>query len=152
MLDNVLRNLISVKHSVKNPKTCLLFPSLMNNDWFVWIACKTLLDSRTQIWANVGPRILIVCNFFFFNCFFVVGLVWPSRPTLFYQAMLDGVLRCCTRLDGSLTWGVLLPLAVCCRMLYRRLWHRRRSSYVPSQMHEFNVRAFQTPSNLNSFF
>ena len=72
MLDNVLRNLISVKHSVKNPKTCLLFPSLMNNDWFVWIACKTLLDSRTQIWANVGPRIHIVCNLNFFLIAFLL--------------------------------------------------------------------------------
>ena len=44
MLDDVLRSLISVKH----PKTFLLFPSLMNNVWFVWTACTTLLGSRTR--------------------------------------------------------------------------------------------------------
>ena len=44
MLDDVLRSLISVKY----PKTFLLFPSLMNNVWFVWTACKTFLDSRTR--------------------------------------------------------------------------------------------------------
>ena len=48
MLDDVLRSLISLKHSVKHRKTFLLFPSLMNNVWFVWTACKTLLDSRTR--------------------------------------------------------------------------------------------------------
>ena len=65
------------------------------------------MDSRTRttlslilIWANVGPRILIVCNFLnFFKLLFVVGLVWPSRPTLFEKTMLDGVLLVWTGLN-----------------------------------------------------
>ena len=66
----VILDLTSLGSESQQWANCLLFPSLMNNDWFVWIACKTLLDSRTRttlslivIWANVGPRILIVCNF-----------------------------------------------------------------------------------------
>ena len=69
MLDDVLWSLISVKHSVKYRRTFLLFPSLMNNVWFVWAACKTLFDSCTCtslsliiIWLNFSSRILIVYN------------------------------------------------------------------------------------------
>ena len=75
MLDDVLRSLISLKHSVKHRQTFLLFPNLMNNVWYVWTACKTLLDSRTRtrpslilIWGISVPESLS-STMFYKTCF-----------------------------------------------------------------------------------
>ena len=85
MLDNVLRSLISVKH----PKTFLLFPSLMNNVWFLSTACikHCLIHTHMQLgcqlkWLLKGfggkfwsqnphhQQCLIK------HMFYIVGLVW----------------------------------------------------------------------------
>ena len=73
-----------------------LFQCLMNNVWFVWTACKTLLDSRTHtrpslilIWAYSVPESLstMFCNI----CFTLLDLFGhpvEHHPTLFYDVLL----------------------------------------------------------------
>ena len=95
-------------------KTFLLFPSLMNNIWFVSTACKTLLDSRTRtrlrlilIWAISVPESL-PSIMFYKTCFTLFGLVWPPRktsPNIVLQMMFFDALLVWTglkRLDESL--------------------------------------------------
>ena len=128
MFDDVGRcftNLISVKH----PETFLLFPSLMNNVWFVWTACKTLLASRTRarlrlilIWANSVPESLSF-TMFYKTCFTLLdsrfGHPVEHRPTLFCKTMLDDVLWCFTRLDGALVVDFLVGFSL---DRFRRVW------------------------------
>ena len=83
-------------------QTFLLFPSLMNNVWFIRTACKTLLDWRMRtrlslilIWVNFSPRILVIYKLFYKTCFTVLdsfGHPVKHCPTLFFKTMLDDVL------------------------------------------------------------
>ena len=103
MLDNILWSLNSVQH----PKIFLLFPSLINNVWFVWTVCKTVWFMHTHTRLSPGkfqsqnPYRLVI-TLFYKTCFTLLdSFDQPIKqsPTLFYKTILDDVLWCFTCLD-----------------------------------------------------